>query len=63
MSYLINEIWSDDVCCICFDLTKESWIVIDFSPFCNEVSETDGLPFENECLDVFAEVGPKEGSF
>ena len=55
-----------DVYCICFDLTKESWIVIDFAnnaPFRNEVSETDGLPFENECLDVFADVEPKEGSF
>ena len=32
-------------------------------PFRNEVSETDGLPFENECLDEFAEVGAKEDSF
>ena len=66
MSYLINEIWSVDVCCICFELTKESLIVIDFAnnaPFRDEVSETDGLPFENECLDEFAEVGSKEGSF
>ena len=32
-------------------------------PFRNEVSETDGLTFENECLDELAEVGSKEGSF
>ena len=32
-------------------------------PFRNEVSETDVLPFENECLDELAEVGSKEGSF
>ena len=32
-------------------------------PFRNEVSETDGLSFENECLDELAEVGSKEGSF
>ena len=66
ISYLINGICSVDVCCICFELTKESWIVMDFAnngPFRNEVSETDGLPFENECLDELAEVGSKEGSF
>ena len=66
ISYLINGIWSVDVCCICFELTKESWIVMDFAnngPFRNEVSETDVLPFENECLDELAEVGSKEGSF
>ena len=66
MSYLINEIWSVDVCCICFELTKESLIVIDFAsnaPFRDEISETAGLPFENVCLDELAEGGAKEGSF
>ena len=66
MYYLINEIWPVDVCCICFESTKDSWLIRDFANdlfFRNEVSETDGLPFENECLDEFTEVGSKEGSF
>ena len=31
--------------------------------FCNEVSAIDELPFENECLEEFTEVGSNEGSF